>query len=90
MENRLKNKRYWLSFSLGLVLLGCMTLQAPIMAYSMSSMDCEAEMVCGACVCVADTLFIPLPISYSNFIGVESPEALELIFYQKPPIQPPR
>lgn len=90
MKNRPAKFKFWFTFGLAVLLFSCLTLQAPLMAYSMGNMDCETEMMCGACGCVADTLSISVFSDYSVAQLENEEDPPKTYISHEPRIHPPR
>ena len=92
MNNFFSNKRIGFTFAVTLVLFFCLTLQTPLMAYSMDGMDCKTKIACAACGCVVNSFSTPLSLSpffieQSQSADLRAPQA---ILTQEPRIHPPR
>ena len=92
MSKFFPKKRIGFTFAVTLVLFFCLTLQTPLMAYSMDGMDCKTKITCAACGCVINSFSAPLLLS-PFFIELSQSADLrvpEVILIQEPRIHPPR
>ena len=88
MKNLHRKTRFRPAIILAVLLLGVLSLQSPMMSYSMD--DCETEMMCGACGCVADTPTGTVSSHYSELGPLEEIPTPKPFFLQEPRIHPPR
>lgn len=90
MKNLHHKIRFRPAIILAILLVGVLSLQAPMMAYSMDNMDCGTQMMCGACGCVADTPTTTVSSHYSELGPLEKIPTPKHFFQQEPRIHPPR
>ena len=80
----------FLALALALILFGCLASQASASFFSMESMGCDAQVMCGACSYIVGsvsanlTSYFPESEYSSNILSL-SPD-----IYQKPLYHPPR
>ena len=90
MMTKFVHKKSWCKLGLALVLFLSITLQMPLMSYSMESMDCGTKIMCSACGCVMSPISSPL----NSYLTELSPSAEfqgpKPIVVQEPHFHPPR
>ena len=84
------HKRSWYKLGLALVLFGCLTLQMPLMSFSMGNMDCGTKIMCAACGCVVNPISSPLSSYFIELSPLADFAAPKPILVQEPHFHPPR